>query len=149
MMKFDTLSGSEYDIYLAAPLFNDMEKVRNQRINTMLEDKGFSVYLPQVDSGEVFAGTSREEIFLKDVDGLRKSYMVVALIDGAHIDEGTCWELGWSYANGYPIVMYSTDARSFMDGHQNVMIEYCGDTVTQYSELLKLAERRIASGGSN
>lgn len=36
-------------IYIAAPLFNEMEIERNNSINDLLEVEGFETYLPQRD----------------------------------------------------------------------------------------------------
>ena len=41
-----------YDIYISAPLFNEMELKFNETMSNFLEERGFSTYLPQRDGGE-------------------------------------------------------------------------------------------------
>jgi nucleoside 2-deoxyribosyltransferase len=38
---------------------------------------------------------------------------VVACLDGADPDSGTCWELGYAYARKKPSIVYRTDFRLF------------------------------------
>lgn len=38
-------------IYVAAPLFNEMELERNSRIKEILVNNGYEVYLPQDEAG--------------------------------------------------------------------------------------------------
>ena len=38
-------------IYVAAPLFNEMELERNSKIKTILVNNGYEVYLPQDEAG--------------------------------------------------------------------------------------------------
>lgn len=121
-----SLSGKTYDIYIAAPLFNKMELARNENICKILEAYAYRCYLPQRDGGEASKGAERWKLFENDVEALSNSACVIALIDGAHIDEGTCWEIGYAYACNTPIIMLKTDSRCFMGGNQNVMIDYCG-----------------------
>ena len=40
-------------IYIAAPLFNDMEKEFNKKIDKLIVSIGFETYLPQRDGGSL------------------------------------------------------------------------------------------------
>lgn len=111
-------------IYVAAPLFDEMELQRNLEIATMLEEIGHKVYLPQRDAGEAAAGANRHNIFNCDKQGVYQCDYLLALLDGRVPDEGTCFEMGMAEAWGKPIIVYSTDSRCFMEGHLNVMLEY-------------------------
>lgn len=146
MTKYDTLSGKKYDVYLAAPLFNEMELFRNTAVCDALEASGYKVYLPQRDGGEAALGGERHKLFEGDVRALNNCAMVVALIDGAHIDEGTCWEMGYAYAKQLPVVMFRTDSRDFMQGHLNVMIEHCGIIVGDMKTLFRWVKEVIVNG---
>jgi len=117
-------------IYLAAPLFNDMEKKRNAELDTVLRESGFDTYLPQRDGG-VFADESAEaermdqlraRIFASDIRAVQSSDIVVFLFDGRVPDEGACFELGMAYALGKRCIGLKTDARSFIDGYDNIML---------------------------
>lgn len=111
-------------VYVAAPLFDEMEFQRNLEIATMLEGMGHKVYLPQRDAGEAAKGANRHNIFNCDKQGVYQSDYLLALLDGRVPDEGTCFEMGMAEAWGKPIIIYSTDRRCFMEGHLNVMLEY-------------------------
>ncbi len=51
-----------------------------------------------------------KQIFEKDVEGVDWSDAVVANMDGADPDSGTCWECGYAYKKKY-IVLFRTDFR--------------------------------------
>lgn len=111
-------------VYVAAPLFDEMELQRNLEIATALEEMGHQVYLPQRDAGEAAEGANRKDIFLCDKLGVNECDYLLALLDGRVPDEGTCFEMGMAEAWGKPIIVYTTDRRCFMEGHLNVMLEY-------------------------
>ncbi|MCL2562602.1 MAG: nucleoside 2-deoxyribosyltransferase [Oscillospiraceae bacterium] len=117
-------------IYLAAPLFNDMEKQRNEALHTTLRKSGFHTYLPQTDGG-VFADESageanpsqlRTRIFNSDIQAVKDCDILLFLFDGRVPDEGACFELGMAYALGKRCIGLKTDARSFIDGYDNIML---------------------------
>ena len=66
-------------IYIAAPLFNEMEIARNNGMRSFLNELGFETYLPQEDGGISYelinSGESskevREKIFQKDIQELK------------------------------------------------------------------------------
>lgn len=111
-------------VYLAAPLFDNMELDRNRTVCNILESEGFKVYMPQRDSGEAAMGADRKKLFVDDIQGIEQSDIVVALLDGRVPDEGTVFEMGYAYARGKEVYAILTDRRSFMNGHLNVMLEY-------------------------
>jgi hypothetical protein len=51
--------------------------------------------------------------------------IVVAVLDGADADSGTCWEVGFAYAKGIPILGIRTDFRGTgdMEGF-NLMLKF-------------------------
>lgn len=123
-------------IYIAAPLFDEMELQRNLEIATMLEEIGHKVYLPQRDSGEAATGADRMGLYLDDVKGIRNCDILLALLDGRVPDEGTCFEVGMAVAQYKPVISYLTDKRSFMSGHLNVMLEYGSSRILHNREEL-------------
>jgi nucleoside 2-deoxyribosyltransferase len=98
-------------LYVAGPLFTQAERAWNERLAAALVDAGHEVFLPQT---EVKAITSldADTIFRVDIDGVRSAEAVVAVLDGADPDSGTCFECGLAYALGIPIVAVRTDFRA-------------------------------------
>ena len=82
-------------IYLAGPLFTTPEREFNDRLATMLRVLGHEVFVPQEHPASAPTGAA---IFHKDVAGLDWAEAVVAIMDGADPDSGTCWECGYAYA---------------------------------------------------
>lgn len=102
-------------IYLAAPLFNAMEIQRNESYTEILEQAGFEVFLPQRDAGEISSLADCVDCFNKDVSAIINCNVVVALCDGRTQDEGTCWEMGYAFAKGKPVIIISSDRRYFTE----------------------------------
>jgi len=95
-------------IYLAGPLFNAAERSFNNKLARLLRDKGHEVWLPQ--EFEQLTMTSKQ-IFAKDVEGIDWAEAIVANMDGADPDSGTCWECGYAYGK-IPVVLFRTDFRA-------------------------------------
>ncbi len=119
-------------VYIAAPLFNEMEQERNLKIDSLIGKLGYKTYLPQRDGGivaeikkknNVNINDSEFEIFKLDLEQLKKCDYLLFLLDGAVLDDGSCFELGYCYAQGKKCFGYKTDYRNFGDGKLNLMIE--------------------------
>jgi nucleoside 2-deoxyribosyltransferase len=109
-------------IYLAGPLFTSAERHWNVLLARAIEHHGIEVWLPQEHEPREF---NAREIFETDVLGIDSSDVVVAIMDGADPDSGTCWEVGYAYAKLRPIILIRTDFRK------------CGeDNVTPYNIML-------------
>ncbi len=108
-------------IYFAGPLFTASERQYNEAIASGIEQAGFAVYLPQkVCEGVI----SPDEIFKRCIQGIDNAWCVVAILDGADADSGTCFEVGYAYAKGIPVIGVRTDFRANADdGYLNVMIK--------------------------
>jgi nucleoside 2-deoxyribosyltransferase len=96
------------NIYLAAPLFSDAEKAYNQKVARELEEAGFDVFLPQLGCP---GSEGIEDIFECCIDNLKKCHVVVAILDGPQVDDGTAFEVGHAIASGTPVVGLRTDFR--------------------------------------
>jgi nucleoside 2-deoxyribosyltransferase len=94
-------------IYLAGPLFSAAERDFNARLTAILRDLGHQVWLPQESEQE---SMTPKEIFEKDVEGIDWAEAVVANMDGADPDSGTCWECGYAYKKKY-VIVFRTDFR--------------------------------------
>ena len=68
---------------------------------------GHDIFLPQ----EKEPGLDAAGIFATDIGGIDWADGLVAIMDGADPDSGTCWEVGYAYGNKKPIVLVRTDFR--------------------------------------
>lgn len=101
-------------IYLAGPLFTSPEREWNAGLAARLRAGGHDVFVPQENPAAERTGRA---IFLKDLAGLDWADAVVAIMDGADPDSGTCWECGYSYAKGKTVVLFRSDLRGSGDEH--------------------------------
>jgi nucleoside 2-deoxyribosyltransferase len=109
------------NIYLAGPLFTLAEQQFNTNLAVMLQNAGFKVFLPQAECKDL----SGVAIFNTCKHGIDTADVVVAILDGADADSGTCWECGYAYALKKPIVAIRTDFRESGDtGGFNAMLYY-------------------------
>jgi nucleoside 2-deoxyribosyltransferase len=95
-------------LYLAGPLFTTPEREWNVRLAGRLEAAGHEVFLPQANAAPE---PTAPAIFAKDLGGLDWAEGVVAIMDGTDPDSGTCWECGYAYAKGKPVVLFRSDFR--------------------------------------
>lgn len=132
-------------IYIAAPLFTHAELEYNRKLKNMLLNNGFSVFLPQEDAEDAAQERERqnqEYIFVKCVEGVDTSDLVVAVLDGVDVDSGTAWEAGYAYAKGKPVIGLRTDFRELADGIVNLMVEMAIVALARdEEELLKIIEK--------
>lgn len=123
-------------IYIAAPLFNEGERAFNERIAAILEENGHETFLPQREGGcvadlpDIIGGLpKRKYLFRLDCAHMDWCDTLLFVFDGRVPDEGACFELGYCYAKGKRCIGYKTDARSFIDGFDNVMLHGAPETV--------------------
>ena len=120
-------------IYYAAPLFNDMELNKNERMKRQLKNKRYFVYLPQDEAGLAYEKIDdnnkmqiNKKIFESDVKCIKKSDLLIFDLNGRVPDEGGCVELGMAYAWGIKCIGFKTDTRALdYTGDDNLMIEGC------------------------
>jgi len=112
-------------IFLAAPLFSEAERDFNSKLAKALRGEGFEVWLAQ--EHKFIHGKSIEEkrsIFEEDLDALRKSDLMLALLDGVDVDSGVAFEMGFAHALEKPMIGLRTDHRVFSKLESvNLMIE--------------------------
>jgi nucleoside 2-deoxyribosyltransferase len=104
-------------IYLAGPLFTAAEQAFNADLAARLRAAGREVAVPQ-DFCAVHAGPPPDfaGIYRACLDHLARANAVLAVLDGADPDSGTCFEVGWASARGLPVVGLRTDIRPGEDG---------------------------------
>ena len=131
-------------IYIAAPLFSEGERMFNERIDAIVRECGHETFLPQREGGcvadmpDLIDGKPKHRaLFELDVAHMDWCDAVLFLFDGRVPDEGACFELGYCYAKGKRCIGYKTDARSFIDGSDNVMLKGAPETVLRNEDELR------------
>jgi nucleoside 2-deoxyribosyltransferase len=133
-------------IYFAGPLFSQAERAFNLQLTKKLEERGYTVFLPQRDGVEIhqtpyneMAGDEvRKVIFATDRDKVLKADALLFVLDGRVPDEGACVELGMAYGQKYLtqadklLIGLLTDMRGgFPGGKLNAMIHGALDYVAE------------------
>lgn len=97
-------------IYWAGPLFTLAERLWNvEMVHVLEKDKQHTIWLPQNNEPR---DKTVDSIFKMDVEGIDWADVVVAVMDGPDPDSGTCWECGYAYAKGKPVITVRTDFRN-------------------------------------
>ena len=146
-------------IYLAGPLFSEGERnwIRNlkKEIELLSDSWGKQVSVlwpyefitqPEIES----LGTgAKHEIFSRCKSHLDCADMVIAILDGPQVDDGTAWEIGYFYAKRSPeqkIIGVRTDFRRAGESNGavvNAMIEISCDQVLRTREELLEAVSKL------
>lgn len=117
-------------VYLAAPLFNARERAFNLQLARNLERKGCTVFLPQRDgtllTSMLAAGVpqlvAERRVFLQDTEAMQRANAIVAILDGAVVDDGVAFEIGFMSALGRSCVGLQTDVRRALPSGNNPML---------------------------
>jgi nucleoside 2-deoxyribosyltransferase len=115
--------------YFAAPLFNEMERNYNTSVVERLEAY-ISIFLPQRDGGLMMQyiknGVSPDRaaglVFEKDLSAMAAADFMIAILDGANVDEGVAFEIGYMFALGKFCIALQTDVRRALPTGNNPMI---------------------------
>lgn len=70
--------------------------------------RGSAVYVPHLHADEIDPAA----YFSKSLGALQEARVVVAVLDGAQVDESVAFWMGYAFAAEKPIVGYVTDARA-------------------------------------
>jgi nucleoside 2-deoxyribosyltransferase len=139
-------------IYLAGPLFTQAERIWNRELAGALEATipGCEITLPQDRAAKfIHAGKANFTAIVADcIKSLRSADLIVAILDGADADSGTCWECGYAHGLGKPIVAVRTDLRASEDDGLNAMLrETCTALIAMPATIEDRAElaKRIAA----
>ncbi|MDT7541924.1 MAG: hypothetical protein QOE33_1828 [Acidobacteriota bacterium] len=101
-------------IYFAAPLFTQAEWMWNARLAEELRARGIEVLLPQETAAPMLNDPSKfdaQKLFETNIEEIDKAKVVLAIFDQADPDSGTCWECGYAFKAGYPVIGLRTDIR--------------------------------------
>jgi nucleoside 2-deoxyribosyltransferase len=142
--------------YLAAPLFSDAERTFNEALAHVLE-RTLTVFLPQrdgqllrdlLDAGEPLE-SARQRVFLADTAAIRRSDVIVAVLDGPALDDGVAFELGFARALDKNCIGLATDSRRSAPYFQNPMWqESLSEVFPSVSELAGWVEMRFGETSS-
>ena len=96
-----------YDVYLAAPFFNDKQRDVCKFIES-LENSSQLVYSPRRDGGMLEPDSTiyeRNRIFKSNTAAINASAWILVVVDD--YDAGVLWEMGYAHAQGVPTLTYS------------------------------------------
>ena len=129
-------------IYIAGPLFNTHERDYLEKIAVELENNGYECFLPHRDQTDIpedqiaqhsMTPSTRNKIFINDLNALEASDITVALLTGQDIDSGTSAEIGFTYANKKPVIGIKTSEirirNLFVEGMVSIFIDDIGQLV--------------------
>ncbi len=134
-------------IYLAAPLFSQAELLFNAQLASYLQQQGYSIFLPQAHCGE----QKGQVVYHTCLMGLTQAAVVIAILDGADADSGTCWECGYAVAKNIPVIVIRTDVRQSGDTKGfNAMLYFSATAIIEganyLSELLLTLQQLKRNG---
>ena len=101
-------------VFLAAP---DRGHAAHALVEAMLRElqvatggalRGSDVFVPHLHANELDPAA----YFSKSLEALQGARVVVAVLDGAQVDESVAFWMGYAFAAQKPIVGYATDARA-------------------------------------
>lgn len=114
----------KYDVYLAAPFFNDKEREAVERIARDLRKMYDNVYVPmehEIEGAWDMPNYSwGRSVFNEDLIAINHSKMVVVLDWGHYGDTGTAWECGYAYGTGKKVYRIRMDD----DSIYSLMMEF-------------------------
>ncbi|HOU70329.1 MAG TPA: nucleoside 2-deoxyribosyltransferase [Methanothrix sp.] len=131
-------------IYLSGPIFSQADVAWGSRVRQFLEDhiEGSRVIWPYEIAP---ASAGLREIFQANLRALEEADIMVALLDGTQVDDGTAWEVGWFFSQGKKVLGLRTDLRRAGEADSskvNLMIECsCHSISSRPEELLEQMQR--------
>jgi nucleoside 2-deoxyribosyltransferase len=107
------VASEKFVLYVAGPLFTPGERMCLERVCAVAESVGCHTYLPHRDAGLSEGAMEKDSgrFFRTDVRAIQGADGVLAVLNGADVDSGTAWEIGYAYALGIPIVGLIDDVR--------------------------------------
>lgn len=143
-------NGTVRGIYVAGPLFTLGERTFNHRLAESLRQRlpGTMVVLPQEYAATIESHPDFiRRMFSHCFRTILRCDAIVAVLDGADADSGTCIELGFAYAMKKTIVGIRTDTRSSEDRGLNLMVSgVCRELIavpSAVADIDQLADRIV------
>lgn len=115
---------TEPKVYFAGPLFTDAQRLFNERAADELRRQGLAVFLPQSLQQDASEADWQSKVFKCNCAEIEAADVIIAVVGGCPVDDGTSWEIGYAYARGKPVVGIHTDTRTVgKEGTVNLMVE--------------------------
>jgi nucleoside 2-deoxyribosyltransferase len=111
-------------IYFAAPLFTQAEWQWNENLAAELGRHNLDITLPQKRAEPMLFGVeeySPSVLFEDNLRGIENADIILAVFDQADPDSGTCFECGYAYSKGLPIIGLRTDLRKTGDDNDSAI----------------------------
>ncbi|MBF0452007.1 MAG: nucleoside 2-deoxyribosyltransferase [Candidatus Magnetomorum sp.] len=133
------MNSSKYRIYCSGPLFCPEELAGMNTVAQVLEQAGYSVFLPQRDGLEAYVlkyintplntrlfyirDQIDQAIFALDVYQIvKRCHAVLVNLNGRVPDEGAIVEASIAFSCNKPVLFYKNDCRAPFSGRDNAMI---------------------------
>ncbi len=129
-------------IYLSGPLFSQAEIEWASKIKSSIESQ---IEADVIWPHEIASGSSKE-IFEANLRALMGCDIMIAILDGPQVDDGTAWEIGYFYSLGKRILGIRTDFRRAGETPQskvNIMLEQSCLSIKENLEQLMMELKRI------
>jgi nucleoside 2-deoxyribosyltransferase len=134
-----------HKIYLSGPLFSRGEIAWGKCVKRFLEDRLDGV--PIIWPHEIVPCLALpRQIFQANLQALNECDIMVAMLDGSSVDDGTAWEIGYFFMQGKKILGIRTDFRRAGEtdsSRVNLMIECSCQAVAGGLEELAMDLKRL------
>jgi nucleoside 2-deoxyribosyltransferase len=133
----------KHRIYLSGPLFSEAEIAWGGHVKALLEDlNNVKILWPHE-----IASSSVEQVFLANMKAMNECDLMVAILDGPQVDDGTAWEVGYFFSQGKRIIGIRTDFRRAGEAEKsrvNLMVECsCLAVATSPDQLISELKRLL------
>jgi nucleoside 2-deoxyribosyltransferase len=133
-----------HKIYLSGPLFSQGEIAWGRRVKAFLEEILVNV---EIVWPHEIASDGANQIFQANLKAMNDCDIMVAILDGPQVDDGTAWEVGYFFSQGKRIFGIRTDFRRAGESYAsivNLMVECsCQAMATSLEELASWLERLL------
>ncbi len=90
-----------HKIYLSGPLFSQGEIAWGKRVKAFLQETFVNA---EIIWPHEIASDVAEQIFQANLEAMNDCDLMVAILDGSQVDDGTAWEVGYFFSQGKRIV---------------------------------------------
>ena len=132
------------NLYLAGPLFTLAERRFNEELSAEMQRlcPALRIFFPQA-CDQRFQGMPdfAQRVYQALIKAIDHCDAVVAILDGADSDSGTCVEIGYALAKGKPVIGIRTDFRDGETHGLNIMAAgVCTSLIKLPSTAFSIAE---------
>ncbi len=129
-------------IYLASPLFDEIQKDKIKRVVKRLRREGHEVYSPMEhqipDAWELENHVWSKKVFDEDLRALNEAEAVYAIYYGMDSDSGTAWEIGYACAMKKQVNIFVPNEKNLL----SLMIINGADNVYALTPFIDHGERK-------